>query len=169
MRRFILATCCAFFLVTAPAAAQYRWHHEGYRQVFPSNADALVQSWYQRFLHRTPANGEHLGWVNALASGQAPDMVLSGILGSPEYYNNAGGTPEGFIDNLFVDLNGRTATEQEFRYWMGRLQYGYADNGSRTSVAYAMLVQYPQNWGGGSIAPVRLRYDRSKVILPRFR
>src|SRR5262249_20054229 len=81
MRRFAILACFGVCLAAPPAAAQYHWYHEGYRQAYPQQAEELVRSWYQRYLHREP-DPNRAAWVDALNSGQQPEAVLAGILSS---------------------------------------------------------------------------------------
>jgi hypothetical protein len=142
MRYFIVLTLLGAAVTAAPAVAQV-----------PQNSDALVRSWYQRFLHRDVDPG-YIGWVNALNSGSSPTTVLSEILGSDEYYNAAGGTPQGFVQSLFRDIAGRTATEREYRSLLPRLSFG-----NRNEVAYTLLLRYPQTWSVATYpAPVTPLY-----------
>jgi hypothetical protein len=112
----------------------------------PQNADALVRSWYQRFLGRDVSPG-YYGWVNALNSGSSASTVLSEILGSDEYYVRAGGTPEGFVQALYRDVAGRPPTAPEMRSMLPRVAYG-----KRNDVAYTLLLRYPQTWSVAAYA-----------------
>ncbi len=77
----------------------------------------LVRSWYVRYLGRAAQNGEEQGWVNALLQGLTQEVVLSTFLNSLEYYQKAGGTDDGFIRKLFLDLLGRPAGGNEVSLW----------------------------------------------------
>ncbi len=113
-----------------------------------SDPGALVNTWYERFLHREADVGSQ-AWVQYLRSGQSPESVLSGILASHEYYTVSGGTPASWIQRLYSELVGRPPSPTEFGYWMRQLQFS-----NRHEVAYKMLMRYPQNWsttpGGGT-------------------
>jgi hypothetical protein len=77
----------------------------------------LVQTWYQRFLHRSPTADEIANWVGMLV-GATDEQVEAGILGSDEYYNTrGGGTNAGFVDALYHDILGRAPTDAEARQW----------------------------------------------------
>jgi hypothetical protein len=153
MRRLALFACLAAFLTAPSGPAQVSWYHEGHGSM-PQTADRLVRSWYDRYLHRSARDGEEIGWVKALVAGQSPDHVLSGILGSVEFYNNAGGTPEWFIEALFRDLNRRPPERREMEFWVGRMHVA-----STNDVAYEMLTRFPQHWGEGPYFPDDHRYD----------
>jgi hypothetical protein len=158
-----------------PAQYQYQWRHETYNQAYPSDARALVISWYQRYLHRSPGNGEEMGWVNQLANGAAPETLLANILGSQEYFKNAGSTPQGFVQSLFEDLAGRRPTPQEVQYWVSQLYYNYNNNyyddsGGRNNVAYSMLMRYPQSFGAPApYYPDDHRYKYQPPVYPPYK
>jgi hypothetical protein len=97
--------------------------------------EELVRSWYQRFLHRDPDPLWSV-WVEAVRYGQEPNAVLAAILGSQEYFNNAGGTPEGFVQALYQDISGRRPTPEEMGYWVRRVL-----DRDRNDVAYALLTR----------------------------
>jgi hypothetical protein len=161
MRRLMLLAFGAVLLMASSGPGQFSWYHEGHGSR-PEAADQLVRSWYLRFLHRPAGNGEELGWVQALESGQPADQILSGILGSTEYYNNAGGTPDRFVGRLFTDLNGRPPSREEMEFWVRRLHIANPND-----VAFEMLTRYPQHWGEEPYFPDEHRYDiRRPNLLP---
>src|SRR3954452_19949168 len=135
MRRAILPALL-LLLCVLPSNAQYgRYGHSGTR-----DAQRTVARWYERFLDREP-DTYSVSWVQSLQSGQSPEQVLSGILGSDEYYTRAGGTPDRFIRRLYDDLAGRRPTRREEQYWVRRLYHS-----SRADVAYSILSRDAQNW-----------------------
>jgi Domain of unknown function (DUF4214) len=69
----------------------------------------LVQGFYQMFLHRAADDLGLNALIGLLAMGATDDQVKSQILGSAEYFRLAGGTNEGFINQLFNDLLNRPA------------------------------------------------------------
>ena len=95
----------------------------------------LVTSWYQTYLHRSPAPTEISGWMGQLAAGQARQAVLASILGSSEYYVINGSAPAGFINGLYQDLLGRSADAAGTSSWEAALAFGL----SRQYVAGAVL------------------------------
>ncbi len=77
----------------------------------------LVQSWYQRFLHRSPTADEIANLVGMLV-GATDEEVEAAILGSDEYYNSrGGGTNAGFVEALYQDILGRAPTAAEAHQW----------------------------------------------------
>jgi len=106
----------------------------------PRDAQRTVARWYQRYLRRDmdPYSGS---WVQALQQGQEPEQVLSGILGSDEYFQNAGGTPAAFVRRLYEDVTGRRPTPREEDTWVRQVYHR-----ARSDVAYAVLTRNAQNW-----------------------
>ncbi len=87
----------------------------------------LVDSWYKTYLGRQPQNGEEQGWVNLLLQGQTEEKVLSGILGSTEFFNHAqtlvasGTPPERYVQALYQLLLERTGSAAEVAGWVNVL------------------------------------------------
>lgn len=54
----------------------------------PEYQTQLVSSWYERFLHRAVDPGSLAAWVNAMGHGMSDEVVLSGIVGSDEYFSH---------------------------------------------------------------------------------
>jgi hypothetical protein len=127
MRRIILLAVLAALVAAAPARAQ--------------DPNQMVAAWYQRYLGRG-TDPYAAAWVNALRGGSSPSSVLAQILGSPEYYQRAGNTPQGFVQRLFLDVLGRGPSPGEWNFWVNQLNFRDA-----TSVAYDFLTRYPQDFG----------------------
>jgi len=106
--------------------------------------EQTVRTWYQRYLHRE-ADPQAAVWIDVIKQGQQPEVVLSQILGSSEYYLRAGSSAEGFVRQLHMDLTGRPPGQQEMGYWVNLLYQS-----DRQDVAYRMLQRYPQEWGASS-------------------
>jgi hypothetical protein len=134
MRHFVLLTVPALLLAVLPTSAQ-RVPGPGY-----DDADAMVADWYRRYVKREPDAGAP-AWAAkvraAMAAGRGPETVLAEILGSPEYYDLSGDTPQGFVRQLHVDVLGRPPTPSEMRFWVGRLY-----TGGRQDAAYDFLVRH---------------------------
>jgi hypothetical protein len=121
----------------------------------------LVQTWYRKYLHREPDPDGIATWVNALSSGQTPEAVLATLLGSQEYYDRCGDTPDGFVRIAFQDITGRAPTPSEYAYWTGRMTFM-----SSKDVAYAMLTRYPQTWGTPAAWRDDNRYEYRRMVQP---
>ena len=136
MRRLLLIAA-ALVLGLAPSAAP--------AQVY-GDASSLVNYWYRAYLGRD-ADASSYGWTNELNQGTPPDQVLAQILGSTEFYNRVGATPEGFITRLYANILQRSATPGEVDFWVRRM---YTED--RTAIADEILTQNPGNWVGRSTA-----------------
>ncbi len=96
-----------------------------------------IRLWYRQYLGRdVDADGlQH--WLGHLRAGRSLRDIQAGILGSDEYYRNAGGTPEGFVFMLFRDLTGRSPTWRDVEYWSSEVfAHGKAE------VAYELVHRY---------------------------
>jgi hypothetical protein len=78
----------------------------------------LVDSWYRHYLGRPVDQTGLQTWLPQLAAGNPQ----AGILGSIEYYNRQGGTPQGFITGLYGDVLSRQPDANEVQGWVFRLQ-----------------------------------------------
>jgi hypothetical protein len=147
---------CAVLLGGQAPALQgqphWQWNYPGHQHAYPANPEALVQSWYRRYLGRSVDPSGYETWVNSLYQGTPPEAVLATILASEEYYERAGATPEGFVQRLFLDLSGRRPSRGEFDHWVRRTYYG-----DRMDIAYALVTRYPQSWND---APPAYDYRR---------
>ena len=133
MYRIPLLTCLVALVLVKPLHTQSIYP-------YPPPAPVTVNFWYQHFLHRNADLGAG-GWAHGLAIGQPPELVLATILSGPEYFRNAGSTPAGFINALYIDLTGAAPQPQQMRYWLGRSQFT-----KRRDIAYDLLLLYPQAW-----------------------
>ena len=110
-----------------------------YGTTYQVDAEALVNAWYHRYLGRDMDPGA-AGWMDKIRiGGEEPSAVLSGILASPEYYQRGGGTPSGFVNQLYADVAGRQPSRGEMGVALNRL--GVVD---RQGVAYDVLRQHPE-------------------------
>jgi uncharacterized repeat protein (TIGR01451 family) len=88
----------------------------------------LVTTVYENLLHRAPDAGGLQYWVSALGTPGTPGgqgmldekLLVAGIASSGEYYVDAGNTDQGWVDQLYVDLLGRTADSGGQTYWVGQ-------------------------------------------------
>jgi hypothetical protein len=110
------------------------------QQGTPGNGTSLVEGWYQHFLNRQPDQSAG-AFVDALQRGQAPEVVLSQLLASPEYYAKGGNTNAGFLQTIYPDVISRPPTAGEMAFWLPRLAYT-----NRADMAYALVTYTPQPW-----------------------
>jgi hypothetical protein len=110
------------------------------RRFGPEDATAVVRYWYRHFYERDGSPAEWAAWSRHLVQGdEAPEDELARLLGSAEYYDRAGDTPEGFVRALFLDLSGREPPPGQVRDLAP--QVGPAN---RAAIARSVLRNYPQ-------------------------
>jgi hypothetical protein len=153
MLRLWIPACLAVCLACGTASAQLYPPTGGDPYAPPGmtpysgDAEALVASWYNQFLHRQMDVGAAT-WANYLRRGWSPDQVLAIIVGSREYYRLAGGTPPAFITALYQDLTGSPPLPEQLAYWLGQIRFQ-----TRRDVAHQLLMFYPQSWQTPAPAP----------------
>src|SRR5262249_37124466 len=97
---------------------------------------ALVESWYQLYLHR-PADPAGLREsVERLRKGVDPLEVQAGILGSEEYYKLHGARPRSWVAALYADVLDRSPSPREIQHWVQVLG---RSGGSRANTAVEFL------------------------------
>ena len=93
----------------------------------------IVTPAYFRFLGRAPEAAGLSFWVDQFEhDGLTDERLEADFVGSPEFYQRAGGTDKLWVDAMYVDLLDRPADPQGETYWIGQLAQGVA----RTDVAY---------------------------------
>lgn len=75
--------------------------------------DRLVAGWYQTYLGRGSTQPERLPLVVQLVSGVSSQVLLRDLLAGSEYYQRAGGTLNGYLNRVFVDILGRGPTPEQ--------------------------------------------------------
>ena len=93
-----------------------------------------ISKFYFDFLGRAPDAPGLAGFVNFVQSGGRLDQVESGILGSPEFLQRAGGTQDRFLATLFLDVLGRQIDP------VGQAAFTNMLNQGRTRADVAALV-----------------------------
>lgn len=96
----------------------------------------LISGVYWRFLDRDPDAGGLANWLAAMQGGVTIAQMESGFIASPEYYAAAGGTPEGWVTALYVDVLWREPADAEVASWVAALAAG----GSHSQVAMGFLL-----------------------------
>jgi hypothetical protein len=96
----------------------------------------MVESWYQRYLHRSVDPGGLASRLTLLRRGADPEDVEVDIIGSDEYWERNGSNVVGFVRGLYADVLGRVPNRDEVRGWVQR----YAVNrANRSAVAREFL------------------------------
>lgn len=96
----------------------------------------LVTQNYLQLLHRTPSPTEANTWVGLLKSGLRDEQVLAGFASSAEYYLQAGGTDQAWLDTLYHDMLNRDADATGEAAWLQTLR----SSASRFSIAYGIAA-----------------------------
>jgi photosystem II stability/assembly factor-like uncharacterized protein len=77
----------------------------------------LVEGMYEEFLHRTAEVAGLQFWAAKMAAGEDEKNALAEIVGSGEYFADAGNTVPGFVAALYRDLLGRSADTGGATFW----------------------------------------------------
>jgi Domain of unknown function (DUF4214) len=96
----------------------------------------LITADYVQLLHRTPTSPEVNQWIGLMKSGLTDEQSLAGFTSSPEYYQQAGGTDQAWLDALYHDVLSRAADAAGEATWLQSLASGV----SRFNVAYAFAT-----------------------------
>jgi uncharacterized delta-60 repeat protein len=83
-----------------------------------------VQQAYQTILGRTPDPGGQAGWVSALANGLSSKQLEAALLGSGEFYHDAGGTNADLVNALYEQILHRTPDAGGLASWVQQLNQG---------------------------------------------
>lgn len=100
----------------------------------PEYRTGMVRAYYRNLLGRDCETEGLNHWTNEWSADQAPETVIAGIIGSPEYATKNGGATTGIIHQLYVDLLGRQADDAGAAHWESQVVEG----GTITQVADAM-------------------------------
>lgn len=135
--RHLLILTTAVLLAHSPAV---------YAQPY-DNSVASVDSWYRTYLGRTALNDPGaVGWINLMRQGSTPTSVISGILGSEEYFYRVGGTMPAYIQALYREALQQPLSQAAYNFW---LQRAYTQ--TRQQIAYDVLML--NGAGGPVLAP----------------
>jgi hypothetical protein len=97
----------------------------------------IVTPAYGRFLGRSPDATGIAYWVDQMQHhGLTDERLEAGFIGSPEFYQHAGGSDKLWVDAMYVDLLGRAADQQGESYWVGQLAKGV----QRSDVAFGFAA-----------------------------
>lgn len=156
MKAIKIVALLGLLLLTQPVAAQFGQRvppqpvppqptplpqYPGQSSYYDYDPSEMVRSWYLRYLDREPDTIGAQSWIEALRQGYRPEMVLAGMLGSQEYYQRAGGTPNGFIQKLMTDITRQYPDRRQYDYWIRRF---HAER--REDLAYSLISRYPSSW-----------------------
>lgn len=129
--------------------------------VWASQEAALVQGWYQQYLHRDAEPCGLNTWVSVLRC-KGPEAVQTGILASDEYYHTHGCSPQGFVAGLYADVLGRTACAWEIQGWVCNL----ARCGCRARLTQDFLCAARRELAQRAMAFPPIAYQRAPAVAP---
>jgi hypothetical protein len=138
---FVTRALAAVTLVLLAGTAQ----PQHYPRRVNDDAVTLVQSWYQRYLHRAVDPTGYEAWVTQLRNGVPARNVEAGILGSDEYFQRHNSDPAQFIVGLYVDVLGRSPSHTEVGIWLDKWD---SFGGDREGLARAFLREARESWRG---------------------
>lgn len=78
----------------------------------PEQESHLVQNFYQRYLGRTAGSSEIAYWVDQFENGVTNNQIVSGFLGSPEYFQQQNANPTDWLASTYQQLLSRTRLER---------------------------------------------------------
>ncbi len=102
-----------------------------------------VTAIYQHYLQRQPDSGGAQYWVSFLQTGGTFEGVAEGLTSSQEYFVLQGGTNQGFITGLYVDVLNREPSNAEIAGWETALENGASH--LDVSVAFLTSQEYRTN------------------------
>jgi len=102
--------------------------------------DNTVNRLFQSFLGRNADPGALVAFGNEITAGASLQTVQSQIMGSDEYFTNAGSTNVGFVSQAYRDLVGRNPDAGGLTFWTNQLGTP-STIAQRTTMIANMLVQ----------------------------
>lgn len=79
---------------------------------------------YVKYLGRAADPAGLQFWIGKMQSGLTDAMLDASFASSLEFYNNAGASPRGYVDALYLKVLGRTADPAGETYWVNQLLSG---------------------------------------------
>jgi hypothetical protein len=102
----------------------------------PEYYGTIIEPAYLKFLGR-PADQAGLAyWTQQLSLGLRDELLEAAFIGSPEFYQHAGGTDKAWVDAMYQDLLGRNADAAGEAAWLQALALG----ANRALVAYGFAA-----------------------------
>jgi hypothetical protein len=116
----------------ATANGSYTWFRIGSAgEVFPpgpfGETPGIQNVWYAAGL---------AFWLTAMENGLTDEQLEAAFIGSPEYYQHAGGTDRGWVETMYQDLLGRRPDAAGENAWLQLL----AGGANRARVAYGFAA-----------------------------
>lgn len=84
----------------------------------------IVSADYSQFLGRAPDAAGLAFWDNLMSSGMTDGQLAAQFIGSPEFFAQCGGTNQGWVDQMYFDLLGRSPDLSGEAAWVNALNAG---------------------------------------------
>lgn len=82
----------------------------------------IVDSLYRQYIGRAADQAGLRYWIGMWSATGGPEHVQAGIIGSNEYYRQAGGTDGGWVSALYRNILGRDVDQDGLDYWTQYIQ-----------------------------------------------
>jgi hypothetical protein len=96
----------------------------------------FVSALYQRYFGRSPDGTGLSGWVSAMQHGLSDERLEASLLSSGEYIAHHGGTVQGWVIGMYLDLLHRRPSNTEVTSWVNAMAGAMSAN----DVAYAIAT-----------------------------
>lgn len=87
----------------------------------------IIGGYYQQYLGRTLDENGLAFWKQQWRATGGPELIKAGFAASPEFNNNAGNTPDGWLTALYQRILNRTPDPQGFAFWQQQLTGGMSE------------------------------------------
>jgi hypothetical protein len=101
----------------------------------PERRDGIINQLYEQYLGRPADAGGLNYWLSVWAANNGPEQVQAGIIGSLEYFQTAGGTPQAWVTKLYQNILDRNPAPSEVAFWTN-----YIQTNSRGSVVLGFVT-----------------------------
>ncbi|HEX7448452.1 MAG TPA: DUF4214 domain-containing protein, partial [Pirellulales bacterium] len=88
----------------------------------PERRSHVIADLYETYLGRAVDPAGLSYWLGVWNANQGPEQVQAGIIGSQEFFQTAGGTPQAWVTALYQNLFERNPGPSEVAYWVGVIQ-----------------------------------------------
>ncbi len=96
----------------------------------------VVDRAYETYLDRGPDAGGRSYWINAMQHGLTDENLAAVLVASDEFFQEAGGTNQSWIDAAYLSLFERSADPGGESFWLAALTQGE----SRSQVALSIVT-----------------------------
>lgn len=100
-------------------------------------AGTQIDLLYRSILGRASDSAGRAYWLDQVRRGTRLDQIASYFYGGTEFFQRSGSTNGGYVDQLYLQILGRTADDGGRRYWVGELDSGRLDRSGVATWFYA--------------------------------